>query len=194
MRPGRASRFSLASDYLASYQDPDIQRDLHLYPFKVNSVVYVLRPEADDLWQVVEKEGRPYFDVVLQGQRMLYSPEQISSIILKRLKGLAEQHFGRKVKDVVLAVPGAWFFPLRPLHDVSFGLVSASAVFNRLLTAVPVEFDEVQRERTRWAAKDTGLNPLDMVRANECRVSSALREILDLRAYSSRHGLQTAQG
>eukprot|EP01025_Chloroclados_australasicus_P011501 TRINITY_DN149_c0_g1_i4.p1 TRINITY_DN149_c0_g1~~TRINITY_DN149_c0_g1_i4.p1 ORF type:complete len:635 (-),score=67.12 TRINITY_DN149_c0_g1_i4:194-1987(-) len=49
--------------------------------------------------------GRPQFEVQYQNQTQKYSPEQISAMILSRLKAMAEESLGCKVVEAVITVP-----------------------------------------------------------------------------------------
>lgn len=98
------------------------------------------------LEKIVNASGKPAFQVTLQGKEKIYTPEDISSILLSKMKAIAEQSFKRKVTRAVLAVPGriAFFF----LKDVLFLLV---------------EFNEAQRNATRIAAASIHLETLAVV-------------------------------
>ena len=50
-----------------------------------------------------DKNKRPIIDVDFKGQS--YYPEEISAMVLKRLKENAESHLGQKIKKVVITIP-----------------------------------------------------------------------------------------
>jgi heat shock protein 5 len=65
-----------------------------------------LEEEIKDLpYNVVEKDGRPLVEVVSDGKVKLFAPEEISSMILHKLKNMAEVHLNQRVKNVVITVP-----------------------------------------------------------------------------------------
>ncbi len=67
------------------YNDPEVQRDIKILPYKV-----VEAPNGDA-------------HVEIRGKR--YSPSEISSMILAKMKETAEQYLGEKVTDAVITVP-----------------------------------------------------------------------------------------
>jgi len=70
------------------FDDPSIQRDRKLLPYKI-----------------VDKDGLPYVQVKIKGEEKLFSPEQISAMILERMKEVAESYLGEPVKHAVITVP-----------------------------------------------------------------------------------------
>nr|QTA73202.1 heat shock protein 70 [Monochamus alternatus] len=70
------------------YDDPKIQQDLKHWPFKV----------IDDC-------GKPKIQVEYKGEKKTFSPEEISSMVLTKMKETAEAYLGVPVKDAVVTVP-----------------------------------------------------------------------------------------
>ncbi|AAB70400.1 Similar to Arabidopsis luminal binding protein (gb/D89342) [Arabidopsis thaliana] len=70
------------------FDDPDVQRDIKFLPYKV-----------------VNKDGKPYIQVKVKGEEKLFSPEEISAMILTKMKETAEAFLGKKIKDAVITVP-----------------------------------------------------------------------------------------
>ncbi|KAI3980437.1 hypothetical protein MKX01_038609 [Papaver californicum] len=71
------------------FDDKEVQRDMKLLPYKI-----------------VNKEGKPYVEVKLKdGETKVFSPEEISAMILTKMKETAEAFLGKKVKDAVITVP-----------------------------------------------------------------------------------------
>lgn len=70
------------------YNDPTIQRDKKLLPYKI-----------------VDKDGAPVIEVTVKGEKKIFTPEQISAIILEKMKEVAEAYLGRPVKHAVITVP-----------------------------------------------------------------------------------------
>jgi heat shock protein 5 len=56
-------------------------------------------------YEIVNKNGKPYIEVVIKGEKKLYSPEEISAMILTKMKKIAEDYLGREVKHAVITVP-----------------------------------------------------------------------------------------
>ncbi|KAG5387387.1 hypothetical protein IGI04_038857 [Brassica rapa subsp. trilocularis] len=70
------------------FDDPDVQRDIKFLPYKV-----------------VNKDGKPYIQVKVIGEVKVFSPEEISAMILSKMKETAEAFLGKKIKDAVITVP-----------------------------------------------------------------------------------------
>ena len=70
------------------FNDKTLQGDLKHFPFNV-----------------VEKDNKPLIQVVYKGEEKKYHPEEISSMILTKMKETAESYIGEKVTDAVITVP-----------------------------------------------------------------------------------------
>ncbi|KAG9154999.1 hypothetical protein Leryth_012180 [Lithospermum erythrorhizon] len=71
------------------FEDKEVQRDMKLVPYKI-----------------VNKDGKPYISVQIQdGDTKVFSPEEISAMILTKMKETAEAFLGKKIKDAVVTVP-----------------------------------------------------------------------------------------
>jgi L1 cell adhesion molecule like protein len=71
------------------FSDPSVQSDMKHWPFKV-----------------IPKEGdKPYIQVAYMGQTKDFAPEEISSMVLLKMKEIAEAYLGHKVNDAVVTVP-----------------------------------------------------------------------------------------
>lgn len=71
-----------------SFNDPIVQADMKHWPFKV-----------------VDVAGKPQFEVQHEGQTKQFSPEQISAMVLTKMKQTASAFLGCDVKDAVITVP-----------------------------------------------------------------------------------------
>jgi len=71
------------------FSDPVVQADLKLFPFKVTT----------------ESNDNIVINVSYMNEMKKYTPEQISSMILGKLKQVAEAYLGEKVTNVVVTVP-----------------------------------------------------------------------------------------
>ncbi|GJW07170.1 luminal binding protein 5 [Tanacetum coccineum] len=53
----------------------------------------------------MNKDGNPYIQVQKDDENKVYSPEEISAMILTKMKETAETYLGYKVKGAVITVP-----------------------------------------------------------------------------------------
>eukprot|EP00708_Paratrimastix_pyriformis_P002175 GAFH01000915.1.p1 GENE.GAFH01000915.1~~GAFH01000915.1.p1 ORF type:complete len:696 (-),score=313.44 GAFH01000915.1:302-2308(-) len=70
------------------WDDPEVQRDIKNYPFKI-----------------VNKGGKPMIQVKVKGEDKLFAPEELSAMVLTKMKETAEAYLGRKVEHAVITVP-----------------------------------------------------------------------------------------
>jgi len=56
-------------------------------------------------YNVINKEGKPYIEVEFKGETKVFAPEEISSMVLLKMKEIAEAYLGTKVTDAVITVP-----------------------------------------------------------------------------------------
>ena len=83
--------FELGGDYMEPDEEKDddkIQMDKKLLPY-----------------DIIDKDGKPYIQVEIKGNKKLYSPEEISAMVLTKMKTVAENFLGTKVKNAVITVP-----------------------------------------------------------------------------------------
>lgn len=70
------------------YDDPKTQSDMNLWPFKV-----------------INDCGMPRIQVEFKEETKAFTPEEVSSMVLIKMKETAEAYLGCKVKDAVITVP-----------------------------------------------------------------------------------------
>jgi len=70
------------------FSDPTVQRDRKLLPYNI-----------------LDKDGAPVIEVLVGGQKKIFTPEQISAMILDKMKIIAEAYLGQPVKHAVITVP-----------------------------------------------------------------------------------------
>lgn len=56
-------------------------------------------------YKVVEKDGKPVVKVEVGGSQKTYTPEEVSAMILGKMKEVAESYLGKKVTHAVVTVP-----------------------------------------------------------------------------------------
>ena len=70
------------------FSDATVQSDIKQFPFAV-----------------VDKGGKPYIQATYKNELKTFSPEEISSMILTKMKDTAEAYIGEPVTDAVITVP-----------------------------------------------------------------------------------------
>jgi len=70
------------------FTDKEVQHDRKLLPY-----------------EIVNKDTKPYVQVEIKGEKKIFSPEEISAMILTKMKAIAENYLGREVKNAVITVP-----------------------------------------------------------------------------------------
>ena len=70
------------------YTDKTVQNDKKYLPF-----------------EIVDKDGKPYIRATVKDVAKNYSPEEISAMILVKMKEIGENFLGQKVKNAVVTVP-----------------------------------------------------------------------------------------
>ena len=56
-------------------------------------------------FDVVSKNNKPYFSINIGDEPKLFSPEEISGMVLSKMKSIAEAYLGEPVYDAVITVP-----------------------------------------------------------------------------------------
>ena len=56
-------------------------------------------------YDIVDKDGRPYISITSNGQKKIYAPEEISAMVLTKMKEIAESYSGKKIKNAIVTVP-----------------------------------------------------------------------------------------
>ena len=70
------------------YSDKDVQADVKHFPF-----------------DIVNKDGKPSVAVNVSGSKRNFTPEEVSAMILGKMKDIAESYLGKKVTHAVVTVP-----------------------------------------------------------------------------------------
>jgi len=70
------------------FEDKEVQRDAKYVPYKI-----------------VSKQGKPYVSVETKDGERSLSPEEVSAMILTKMKNVAEAYLGREVEHAVVTVP-----------------------------------------------------------------------------------------
>lgn len=70
------------------YADPEVQADMKHFPFKI-----------------IDKGGKPFISVEFKGETKSFTPEEISSMVLTKMRETAESYLGGTVNNAVITVP-----------------------------------------------------------------------------------------
>jgi endoplasmic reticulum chaperone BiP len=93
------------------FTDKTVQEDIKLWPF-----------------EVISKEGRPYIRVkVAEGDVKQFAPEEISAMVLQKMKEIAEEYLGKEIKNAVVTVP-AYFNDAQRQATKDAGTISGLSV------------------------------------------------------------------
>ena len=70
------------------FEDKEVQRDMKYVPYKI-----------------VSRQGKPYVSVDTKDGERVLSPEEVSAMVLTKMKNVAEAYLGREVEHAVVTVP-----------------------------------------------------------------------------------------
>jgi len=70
------------------FKDSTVQKDIKLLPFSI-----------------VDQGGKPQISVKVNGEQKVMPPEEVSSMVLVKMKETAENYLGKEVKHAVITVP-----------------------------------------------------------------------------------------
>ncbi|KAK3054380.1 Heat shock protein ssb1 [Extremus antarcticus] len=70
------------------FDDPTVKKDIESWPFKV-----------------IDNENNPKVQVEYLGENKIFSPQEISAMVLGKMKEVAETKLGKKVEKAVITVP-----------------------------------------------------------------------------------------
>ncbi|RXG68649.1 Heat shock 70 kDa protein 1 [Armadillidium vulgare] len=105
-----------------SFDDPNVVADKAFWPYKL-----------------INDNGKPKFDVTFKGQQKIFCPEEISAMILTKMKTVAETHLGGEQQQQ-----------------------QQQQTINAVIT-VPAYFNDAQRRATKDAGAIAGLNVLRII-------------------------------
>jgi heat shock protein 5 len=92
------------------YKDTTVQKDKKLLPF-----------------EIVEKDTKPMISVKVKGSFKVLAPEEVSSMVLTKMKETAENYLGKEVKHAVITVP-AYFNDAQRQATKDAGLIAGMNV------------------------------------------------------------------
>merc|ERR1712195_438237 len=92
------------------FTDDTVQKDMKLLPF-----------------DIVDKDTKPYVSVDVKGEMKSFSPEEISAMILGKMREIAEAFLGRSIANAVVTVP-AYFNDAQRQATKDAGTISSPNV------------------------------------------------------------------
>ena len=92
------------------YDDPSVQKDKKMWPF-----------------HLVDRKGKPAIKVLTNNGEKEFSPEEISAMVLSKMKQIAESYLGEEVKNAVITVP-AYFNDAQRQATKDAGTIAGLAV------------------------------------------------------------------
>ena len=111
-----------------NFHEPAIQRDLRHWPFKV-----------------VNQKMKPNIQVEYKGETKVFTAEEISSMVLVKMKETADAYLGDTIKDAVITVP-AYFNDSQRSATKDAGLIAGLNVLRIIneptAAAIPYGLDK----------------------------------------------------
>eukprot|EP00516_Mucochytrium_quahogii_P008608 CAMPEP_0203749774 /NCGR_PEP_ID=MMETSP0098-20131031/4195_1 /ASSEMBLY_ACC=CAM_ASM_000208 /TAXON_ID=96639 /ORGANISM=" , Strain NY0313808BC1" /LENGTH=664 /DNA_ID=CAMNT_0050638873 /DNA_START=48 /DNA_END=2042 /DNA_ORIENTATION=+ len=71
-----------------NYNDKTVQADKKLMPY-----------------EIIDKNGKPFVRVLVEGQKKEFAPEEVSAMVLQKMKSIAEAYLSEEVGQAVVTVP-----------------------------------------------------------------------------------------
>ena len=119
----------------------------------------------DVSYNVVNKNSKPYVEVMYKKEKKQYSPEEISAAILSKMKKIAESYLGHEVKDAVVTVP-AYFNDAQRQATKDAGTISGLNVLRIIneptAAAIAYGLNESKNKETNVLVYDFGGGTLDV--------------------------------
>merc|ERR1719230_2140221 len=92
------------------FKDSTVQKDIKLLPYAI-----------------VDKSGKPQIEVKIKGETKQMPPEEVSAMVLVKMKETAENYLGKEVKHAVITVP-AYFNDAQRQSTKDAGTISGMNV------------------------------------------------------------------
>ena len=92
------------------FSDKSVQADKKLVPY-----------------EIISKDDKPYVEVIVDGKKRQFAPEEVSAMILNKMKEIAEAYLGYEIKHAVVTVP-AYFNDAQRQATKDAGTISGMSV------------------------------------------------------------------
>mmetsp|Transcript_26264 Transcript_26264/g.54460 ORF Transcript_26264/g.54460 Transcript_26264/m.54460 type:complete len:640 (+) Transcript_26264:2-1921(+) len=130
------------------FKDSIVQQDMKLLPYKV-----------------VEKQSKPMIHVDINGSSEIMAPEEMSSMVLTKMKETAEIYLGTEVKNAVITVP-AYFNEAQRQATKDAGVIAGLKVLRIIneptAAAVAYGLDKKSKPETNILVYDLGGGTFDV--------------------------------
>lgn len=131
------------------FNDPSLQSIIKHWPFKV-----------------VDVGGNPKIELEFKEERKVFTPEEISAMVLAEMKKIAETYLGHPVKDAVITVP-AYFNDSQRQATIDAGTIAGLNVLKIIneptAAAIAYGVDTNVREKRNILIYDLGGGTFDVV-------------------------------
>jgi heat shock protein 1/8 len=128
------------------FDDPDVKKDMKHWPFTV-----------------VDKEGSPFIQAQYLNETKTFSPQEISSMVLIKMKEIAEAKLGKEVKKAVVTYVFLFSLLSSPSEKKRESVLNPIFLLPKLLHSVPAYFNDSQRLATKDAGAIAGLDVLRII-------------------------------
>ncbi len=116
------------------FNDPAVQGDIQSFPFTV-----------------ISKDDKPIIEINHKGEKKTFQPEEISSMVLTKMKEIAEAYIGEKVTEAVITVP-AYFNDSQRQATKDAGMIAGLNVLRIIneptAAAIAYGLDKKEEEKT----------------------------------------------
>merc|ERR1712066_564199 len=128
------------------FKDSTVQKDIKLLPYKI-----------------VDKNSKPMISVSVKGEDKVMAPEEVSSMVLVKMKETAENYLGKEVKHAVITVP-AYFNDAQRQSTKDAGTISGMNVLRIINepTAAAIAYGLNQKAEQSILVYDLGGGTFDV--------------------------------
>jgi chaperone protein DnaK len=117
-----------------SWNEPEVQADKKFFPFKMK-----------------EKNGKPHVIAIVNGEEKMFAAEEISAMVLGKMREIAEAYLSKKVTHAVVTVP-AYFNDAQRQATKDAGAISGLTVLRIIneptAAAIAYGLDKTDGEKT----------------------------------------------
>ncbi|RVX73692.1 78 kDa glucose-regulated protein [Exophiala mesophila] len=130
------------------FSDKDVTRDAKHFPFKV-----------------VNQDEKPVVSVEVQGKARTFTPEEVSAMVLGKMKEVAESYLGKKVTHAVVTVP-AYFNDNQRQATKDAGVIAGLTVLRVVneptAAAIAYGLDKTSKKESQIIVYDLGGGTFDV--------------------------------